>query len=291
MPTPSLTDWRERQYISQYSSEVLGLLVHKAGALADADGLVTALFSRDTDDTILFESRPASSSSTGTYEVQLSSGETSVPDNYSLRFDYAIDGTPQYYVLGLVIGPANPAYDQLPPPMKELIESVWVRFADLYDSPYGGPNLATYFQTHYSRGRLAQLLRIALGRLNTMAQPHSSFSVDDPGQFPIAQWGSLLETTLYIETLKHLIRSYVEQPAFVGGSVTRMDRRDYLDRWQSVLRDEEGMLRSQLDVFKISNMGLGKPKVLVGGGVYGRFGPTRIAGSVAARPRYYGRFY
>jgi hypothetical protein len=175
--------------------------------------------------------------------------------------------------------------------MKSIVDDTWIKFADLFDSPEGGPNLQTYYQTHFSRNRIAQLLKTAVGLLNTTAQPFQSYSIDVPGQFPIQQWGPLLGQALYVEVLKHLIRSYVEQPAFVGGSVTRLDRRDYMDRWQSVLDEERKQLKSQLDIFKISNMGLGKPKVLVSGGVYGRYGPTRFAGSVAARPRYWSRFY
>ena len=54
---------------------------------------------------------------------------------------------------------------------------------------------------------------------------------------------------------------------------------------------EEDDLKKMLDVFKIAHMGLGRPHVLVSGGVYGNYGPTRIAsGSWASRPRYWARF-
>jgi hypothetical protein len=178
--------------------------------------------------------------------------------------------------------------------MKSVIDLTWSRFADLFDSPQGGPNLQTYFQTHYTRGRMADLLRIAVGTLNTVAQPFQTYTVDGVGAalFPIARWGPLLEKSLYIEALKHLIRSYVEQPNFVGsGNVSRLDRRDYMDRWRSVLDMESATFQSQLEHFKIANMGLGRPAVLVAGGVYGKYGPTRLAGSVAARPRMWTRWY
>jgi hypothetical protein len=128
---------------------------------------------------------------------------------------------------------------------------------------------------------------------NATGDSSSAFNSGQGGAlFPTAQWGPLLGTLTWIETLKHLIRSYTEQPNFIGsGNISRLDRRDYVQRWRDVLMDEEKAAQAQLDVFKISQMGLGRPAVLISGGVYGRYGPTRMAGSVAARPRYWTRFY
>jgi hypothetical protein len=295
-------DLREREFLSQFGTDAIGLSIQKAGQPTDADGTVTLTFIREGDTPVEVFSRAAAHVSTGLYEVTPTASETSEAGLYTLVWTYAIGGLAQEYRTYIEIGQANPAYDSLAPALKDIVDSVWIRFADLFDHPTGGPNLQTYFQAHFDRGRMAQLMRIAVGRLNTMAQPFQTYTIDD-GQggatFPVAQWGALLETATYVEALKHLIRSYVEQPEFVGsGAVSRLDRRDYLTRWQSILYGsggrgggEEGMLQQQLDVFKISNMGLGRPKVLVSGGVYGRYGPTRIAGSVAARPRYWTRWY
>lgn len=289
MTTP---DFRERLYVSRYATDVLGLSVHKDGLPADVDGdIVMVTLVSDTNGTVAL-SRLATHEGIGLYETRLTAEESSTVGPYSVHWTYDLDGSPEQYTTYLQVGEVAPDYDRLTPGLKEVVDSVYIRFADLFDSPTGGPNLQTYFQSHFGRQRIAQLLRIASGRLNTMAQPSATFTVDGPTpSFPLAQWGSLLETSLYLEVLRHLVRSYVEQPAFIGGNVTRLDRRDYMDRWQSVLRDEEDIFKGQLDVFKISMMGLGKPKVLVSGGVYGRYGPTRFAGSVAARPRYYARFY
>jgi hypothetical protein len=285
-------DVRDRQYVSEYATDTLGLGVMKNGVPADVDGDVTVTMLRESDNVQVF-TRTALRAAVGMYETSLSSAESAVPGLYTVVWTYAMDAVAQEYRTYLEIGQADPAYDMLSLSMKDLVDTTWVRFSDLFDSPGGGPNLMTYFNTHYTRGRLAQLLRIAVGTLNTVAQPYQTYTVDGDGgaAFPTAKWGPLLERSLYIEALKHLIRSYTEQPMFVGGSVTRLDRRDYMDRWRTILADEEPTFRSQLEVFKIANMGMGKPAVLVSGGVYGRYGPTRIAGSVAARPRTWTRWY
>lgn len=290
MTTP---DFRERLYVSQYARDILALVVHRGGVPADADAAVTATFVREEEaPVVVFLDRPATRVEEGHYEVVLASAETSVPGYYTVTWNYEIDGQSETYGGLIEVGIANAAYDNLDADMKALVDDVWVKFADLFDSPYGGPNLQTYFQSHWSRGRLAQLLRTAVGLLNTTAQPHQTYNLDSPGKFPVVQWGPLLGQALYVEALKHLVRSYVEQPLVqIAGSVSRVDRRDYMDRWRSVLDDEKNTLKSQLEIFKISNMGLGRPKVLVSGGVYGRYGPTRYAGSVAARPRFWARFY
>lgn len=285
-------DIRERKYVSQYAADVLGLAIKKAGVDADADGEVTVSLYREETGGLIF-SRYADHPGLGFYETQATSSETSVPGYYTVVWIYEMEGQPQEYRTYIEIGGSDPAYDQLAPVMKDVVDTTWIRFADLFDSPGGGPNLMTYFQTHYDRGRLAQLLKIAVGTLNTVAQPFQSYTIDGDGgaSFPVAQWGPLLERSLYIEAVKHLVRSYVEQPMFVGGNVTRLDRRDYMDRWRMILSDEEVVFNRQLETFKIANMGLGRPAVLVSGGVYGRYGPTRLAGSVAARPRMWTRWY
>jgi hypothetical protein len=138
---------------------------------------------------------------------------------------------------------------------------------------------------------MAQLLQVAMNRLNTVSQPHMTYSLDpEVNQFPYAQWGGLLDHLLYIETIKHLIRSYVEQPVADGVTVARQDRRDYMQRWEEVLRMETEDATSALEVFKIAHMGLGRPRVLVSGGVYGNWGPERLP-LLNARPRFWTRYY
>jgi len=63
-----------------------------------------------------------------------------------------------------------------------------------------------------------------------------------------------------------------------------------MSRWQAVLEWESKDFASQLETFKIANMGLGRGRVLISGGVFGNYGPTRFPG-LAAQSRSWGRYY
>lgn len=297
---PDLIDWRERQYVSQYGMPQLSLQINIGGVPGDPDSstVTASLLLQNGDGTVSpVSTYTATRLSTGLYQVTPSSADTSQPSDAELVWAYSVSSVPQQYATYLAIGPVNPAYDMLPVTMQDLIELVWVRFADLADSPGGGPNInaTPYFQAHWSRGRVAQMLEIALSKINGVGQPWSNYSTGALGSvgppFPVQIWGGLLGQYTYVECVKHLIRAYTEQPDLAGGSITRLTRRDYTDRWREVLRDEEAELKSLIDMFKIRHMGLGNPRVLVSGGTYGRYAPTRIAGSVAARPRMWARWY
>lgn len=296
--SPELIDWRERQYVSQFSQTPLEFQLYIGGVPADADGqTVSAQLALQNPDGSMapVNTYPNTYQGTGQYGFTTSTRDTQTPSDAEVIWSYSVQGAAQQYISYIVIGPANPNYDALPWNMKDFLEQmIWFRFADLIDSSGGGPNLETYYQAHWSRGRAAQLMNVALSKINSVAQPWSNYTIDGNGgpQYPIAQWGGLLAQYTYVEMVKHLIRSYVEQPVLQSsGAITRLDRRDYTQRWGEVLTEEQAELKGMLDTFKIRRMFGGAPKVLVSGGTYGRYAPTRIAGSVAARPRMWARWY
>lgn len=287
-------DPRERAYLSPYSTAGFGLTIIKDGEPADPDGDVVATLTNDSDGSIVISSEVATRESLGVFQVPTTAQQTASFGDYTVTWQYAMGGVAQVYQSYLRIGVPAASYDSLSLDMKSVVETTMIRFADLFDSPSGGPNLQTYFQAHYGRGRVAQLLRIAIGTLNTASQPYQTYTIDGQGgaAFPIDKWGALLERALYVEVLKHLRRSYVEQPMMqTGEGITRQDRRDYMDRWGQILDDEEATLKQQLDVFKIANMGLGQATALVAGGVFGRYFNTRTAAYAASRPGMGYRWY
>jgi hypothetical protein len=282
---------QDRTFVSQYANDTVGIVIHIGGVPADPDNqIVTATMIAEATSTTVFV-EPAIRTDVGVYEIIFTSAQTQNPGDYTIRWSFSIGATPEGTATFVEIGPSSPAYDALDPGMKALVENVWLRFKDCFDSPCGGLNLGTYFQSNWSRGRMAQLLGFAVGILNTTAQPHQSYTIGGPGEFPLAQWGPLLEQSLLVEALKHLTRSYTEDPIAEGVTTARMNRRDYVNRWRDILVEERAQLKEQLDVFKVVSMNLGSGgRVLVSGGVFGNFGSPRYLGG-AGRPRFAYRWF
>jgi hypothetical protein len=294
-PSPPVLD--DRLYISRYSTLQVGFTAMINGVPGDVDGNAVTCYMVNAETGVQLFQRAAARVNTGVYGISLSGVDTSNIGSFDLQFLYTVGSVQDLNVVPVQVGPASPAYDVLDPGTRAIVENVWQRFADLFDSQLGGPYLQTLLQTKFNRNRLAQLMRIGVGRLNTIAQPHNSYTLDDADQpFPVAKWGPLLEQMTYVEVIKHLVRSYVEQPQVnLSSAVSRLDRRDYMQRWQEVLQMEQQDLDLMIDTFKIDNMGLGSSTaVLISGGAYGNFGPTVSyggAGQAAARGYFPARFY
>jgi hypothetical protein len=262
------------------------------GEPTDADGDVLVTMKVADSTTEIFTDFVADHNDDGDYSITLTSADTAEPGDYDLTWSYELSGDPQTYVSYITVGQSAPAYDALPQAMKDLVETTWIQFADGFDSFEGGPNLQDYFQTNFNRGRLAQLLQHGLDQFNLAMQPVTTYTLyPEQNQFPYHQFPGLLEQTLKVEIIKHLIRSYVEQPEAMNVGTARLDRRDYMDRWRSVLDMEKADLDKSTEIVKMQLMGLGRARVLISGGVYGNYGPTRLPNSAAARPRYWTRFY
>lgn len=271
-------------FVARYSIANADLtVINSSGTVVNADGdSVTAALHNYVTGTQIF-TRSATKVGTGIYRVTLSSVETATPGTFYLRFTYNLGAVAQEYRTDVEVPSSSaPLYEAVDDGIRDVVDSVWLRFADLFDSAIGGPHLQMYAQSAFGRERVAELCRVAVGRLNTVAQPYQSYSLSGNGTFPVTQWGPLLEQATLVEVIKHLMRSYVEQPSPESIPSARLDRRDYLSRWESILRVEEETLKSQLDTFKIANMGLSTPAISVAGGVYGNLVRT----APPARPKH-----
>lgn len=307
-PPASLTEF---SYVPQGSLNPIGIRINVAGVPTNVDAGTECVISvyavpypATTAEVGATMVNPvytgiATSPSTGIYQMVPASSQALTPGYYRFDWSFTLSNAPIVTSQYVQVGPPSPAYDALQPPYVNAVEQVWLKFADIYDSPYGGPYLTVWYNQHFGRGRVAQLMEQACMHINNSAQPATNYSVTGVAAmgggaplFPLNQWGGLLNTATTIEVLKHLMRSYVEEPAVVGNVTVRMDRRDYLQRWGSMLSDEQDQYNKELAVFKVQSMFNGSPRVLIQGGAFGNYATPRIVGgAVAARPYYMNRWF
>jgi hypothetical protein len=154
-----------------------------------------------------------------------------------------------------------------------IANEVWNMLEDCFDSEEGGPWLRDMTLSFFDRRKVQQFIPYAMmdiNNTNPMTQldlgtfvfvtydpvgvPTSAAPTDD---IPIVVMGTL------IQVIRHLMRSYVEQPAPMGSDIAYEDRRDYLQRWQMVLQDLVPDFYRMLTLWKRQFLNLGKSALLV----------------------------
>jgi hypothetical protein len=162
-----------------------------------------------------------------------------------------------------VLDPFNP----VAPTAEDLIcELVWHELEDCFDSIEGGPHLRDETLSYFNKKKIKQFLPDGLLNIN-VTPPDTNLGIDqfltltpdgklDPDH-PILVHGTLLAV------IRHLMRSYVEQPTPQGAAVVYEDRRDYLQRWQLIYQQEEAHFLRIVTLWKRQFIGLGKSKMLV----------------------------
>lgn len=163
-----------------------------------------------------------------------------------------------------VFDPFNPPE---PTPEEALVDSVWMKLEDCFDSEEGGPWLRDMTLAYFDKRKIPEFFGDAILDIN-LQPPETHVSIGeflvelpdgtpDP-DMPLAAQGVLLAV------IRHLMRAYVEQPLPTGAQVVYEDRRDYLQRWQTIYQIELERYTRWLALWKRKYVGLGKSKLLVG---------------------------
>jgi len=238
-----------RRFVSQGGRGYLALNIQGADGSVDpdADTLALTLWFRDVTDTDPADSRGTQVATwaaadihradTGMYDVEIGPEHTGNRGALTAEWSYEVDGKAYTYTDNLQILNRMPVYETLTDAEKLIVEQVSWMLGDLFDSTEGGPYLIEPFQTHFDYERIAQLLGIALTRLNTTGFPVTYWGIGDTGQTVPANFTGLAVLGTYYEVVRHLIRSYVEIPVKVGLNITYLDRSQYQQRWQSILAE------------------------------------------------------
>lgn len=143
----------------------------------------------------------------------------------------------------------------------KIVDHTWMKIEDLFDSDLGGPWLRDETKRSFNKQKLHVLLADALYVVNNEYQPVTTFDETNWPEVHIP----LASQALLVEAIYHFVRTYVEQPLPGGAPMGWFDRRDYLQRWQSVLTVEETKLWKMVDVFKLQYTGFGTTSILIGG--------------------------
>lgn len=190
--------------------------------------------------------------------------DTTQAGSYAAQVTFTlIDGSRRSTIMNFEVVDPLETTNQSLTPIDGVIDFAWMKFEDLFDSELGGPYLRDRTKNSFDREKLKRFLPTALYYINNYYQPATGY---DDTTFPFAQHSPLLAQALVVEGIKHLMRSYVEQPSPGGpGTPSYFDRRNYLDRWKIILDSEEQTLNMWLDLFKRDQMGFGDTSTLVGG--------------------------
>jgi len=246
---------------------------------------------------------------TGKYYYNIGPELTGSRGLITVVWAYQVNGIPFQFIDHLQVLEAMPLYDSLSDADRLTVEQVTWMFGDMYDSTEGGPHLIEEFQTHWGYERIAQMMRIAVMRMNYIGNygnPPTTWSVGDASssgstidgqQVTVTQtymsgastsWtyntasstqgggggvpsnmAGLVVIGTYIECMRHFRDSYTEIPNRPNMDVTYVDRRDYWNRWAANLQTEQQEWEQMVKAAKKSLLSLSRGALLVAGGIYG----------------------
>lgn len=147
---------------------------------------------------------------------------------------------------------------------------VWDKMEDLFDSTDGGPWMRDMTLNVFSAEKIPEFIEEAIFDINVY-NPPTEFAIDEfttPLQVqgqptrPNANATVLVQGT-WIAVIRHLMRTYAEQPVPTGGQITYEDRRDYLQRWGTVYQIEFQHYDHLVKLWKRQFLGLHQSKQLV----------------------------
>ena len=169
-------------------------------------------------------------------------------------------------------------------PVRLVADGVWTKLEDCFDAEEEGPWLRDMTQNIFNKGKMIEFMAEGLFDINQQ-NPPTGITIDGffAQNVPNSDAPLLVQAT-FLSVVRHLMRSYVEQPQPMGSQVVYEDRREYLQRWQEIYTIEKETYERWIALWKRKYLKLGHSKSLVATKA-GRLIPASM------RTRYIGRGY
>jgi len=262
--------------IPQYAAEPVGITTYVSGTLSDPDNQYVWLNITNSDNgVVVLASGQATYESLGTYQYTLNSNQTSIQGNYTVIWNYSINGSPRKYQDNFVITDQMPYWSNLDTQTRQMVTNIVHRLDKSFDSTSGGPYLQELQQSGFMMyEEVAMVMQDeTMDYINFEFQPIFSpayeVGMNATVPFPTTYYG-VLATQTYAHFLKHIARNYIEQPTPNGMNAAWMDRRDYYNRWWQLYLFDKEVADKQLRQMKRQYMVGSKRSLLVAGGLIPR---------------------
>jgi hypothetical protein len=149
-------------------------------------------------------------------------------------------------------------------PIRVVADGVWTKLEDCFDAENEGPWVQDMTLHFFREEKMEKFIADALFDINYQNPPTSlgigNFVNSDN---TVTDNYPLLVQGIFIQVLRHIMRSYVEQPMPTGAQIAFQDRRDYLQRWESMYELEMQQYMRWVALYKRGFLQLGHSKLLV----------------------------
>lgn len=145
-------------------------------------------------------------------------------------------------------------------PEDEAVALAWQKLSDCIDSELGGPWLRDMSKDRFDHSKIRSFVGEALLEINHV-QPATSFDVTS---FPYANDGTaIMAQALLVATIRHLMRSYTEQPDVTNSPVGFFDRKRYQQAWSVIYQIELERFQRWLELWKRQFLNMSGAKMLL----------------------------
>lgn len=146
-------------------------------------------------------------------------------------------------------------------PEDEAVALAWQKLESCFDSELGGPWLRDMTKARFDHSTVRNLIGEAMLEINHI-QPITSFTV---ASFPYTtnDGNAIMAQGLLVATIRHLMRSYTEQPDVTNSPVAFFDRKRYQQAWSVIYQIELERFQKWLELWKRQFIDMSGAKLII----------------------------